>query len=1022
MKAYLRITILYIFIGLVYLQNSYAQDKAGKSVAIQVTNEDGQPIEGVSVLYNEGASALKTDISGKVYLDSKKSATPVRIETSGYESRIIAADSLFASQTTKVVLKKSPFQSGEADLTYMPFGTMEKRRIVGAVNVLNPESLLQYDNNQDVLGAISGRVGGLYGTRDIRGLGTAVVVIDGIVRSAANEADRLNMVDELNLLEVEQISVLKDVSSKILYGAKADQGVILITTKRGTPFKRKLNVYTEAGVRTPISYPNYLSASDYMTLYNEALTNDGLATKYSDEDISNTRNRVDPIRYPDESFYNSSYLKDNSSFFKVITQASGGNEKARYFSSLGFDKSNSLYQSRGEKNSSSEQLNFRGNVDYAINRWISASLDAVAVYFANRYPNGYFGNEYGGNLFEYAATQLPNSFPSLIPIDQIQDPAILKSAKIIDGRYVLGGTNQFGNNILGNLAFGGLQSTQQKSIQFNSALKFDLNSVVKGLSANVNFTYDFLNSYTLRQNNEYAVYEPRYVQSSQNTDSLVVTSYGTDVKRNDQTINGNYFQRRIGLYGTVQYKNTFNSVHQIDAVALGYMSSFNIGSSASSTFDRNRTQHFGLRANYLFKNRYVAEISGVYVGSPYLSMDNRYAFSPSVGAAWILSEEDFLARSSFVNYFKLKSSYGILHSDNLFTNYRMYDAAYIGGNRFPYNDLSGNGNEVTLFQSVANPNLRFVKHKELNVGLESSILDNKIWLEANYFDVRSEGEPVQKDAGYPAYLGGYLPLENYNSTKSSGIDATLNYTGNLGKLRYTLGANVVYAVPRALKFSEPQYAYDYRSREGEVGDGRYGWVAEGLFKDAADIANHAVQTFGPVQPGDIKYKDLNDDGLINDDDQMQIGNSHARTQYGLSINLQYGNFDFFALGVGRSGSDVYYNDSYYWVYGQRKYSEVVINRWTPETAETATYPRLTTGGGSNNFRNSTYWLYSNDFFTLNTAQLTYKLPAKHFWKGIQLYVRGSNLFTISETRKQRELNIASSPQMRSYLFGIVGSF
>ena len=199
-------------------------------------------------------------------------------------------------------------------------------------------------------------------------------------------------------------------------------------------------------------------------------------------------------------------------------------------------------------------------------------------------------------------------------------------------------------------------------------------------------------------------------------------------------------------------------------------------------------------------------------------------------------------------------------------------------------------------------------------------------------------------------------------------------------------------------------------------------VAEGLFKDQADIDNHAKQSYGPVQPGDIKYKDVNNDGVINDDDRVQIGNFHPRFQYGIDIDLKLGRWELFALGTAQTGSNIYFNNAYYWVYGNRKYSAMVLNRWTPETAATATYPRLTTTNGSNNFRNSTFWLYDDRYFTLNRAQLTYHLPEKFFWKGLQLYVRGNNLLTVSPIRKQLELNIASAPQMRSYMVGIVGSF
>lgn len=1020
MRKYILIIIIPIFSELFGISALIAQEKP---IIVKVDDSQGKPIGEATVLSNEGAFSAKVDNEGKITLNPNNLGTHIRVEAADYAYKIIAVDSLSRDEVTTIVLEKPEFHLGENNLIEVPFGALERRRVVGAISVIKSDDILKIDNNQDVLGAISGRVAGVYGNRDIRGLGNAVVVIDGIPRSSSENSDRLNFADEINLLEIDEISVLKDATSKMLYGAKADQGVVLIKTKRGEPFKRKLNVYGEYGARVPISFPQYLSASDYMTLYNEALTNDGLAARYSDADIENTRNRVDPVRYPDESFFNSDYLKDYSTSYKVITQASGGNLRTKYFSTLGYTRNSNLQQSQGDKRNVTEQVNFRGNVDYSINKWISASVDAVAVYFTNRYPNGYFGDSYSGNTYQFASEQLPNSFPTLIPIDQVGNTQLIEAAKLVDGKYVLGGTSQFRNNILGNLVFGGQQSTQQKSVQFNTGLKFDLSSLAKGLSANAYFTYDFLNAFTLRQNNEYAVYEPSYVLSSTGADSLVLTKHGTDIKKNDQTINGSYFQRRYGLYGTLSYKNTFNTDHHIDLTLLSYMNAFQIGSTAASRYDNNRTQHFGARANYMFKNKYIGEFSGAYVGSPYLSRENRYAFSPSVGAAWILSEEDFMKQNAVFNYLKLKSSYGIMNSDQAFSSYRLYEESFTRGSRFLYNNLSNNGNAVTQFGSVLSPDLTFVKRKELNVGIESSLLKNKLWFEMNYFSTRSEGEPVVRNAAYTAYLGGFIPTENYNINKSNGVEAELIYTNNNRDLQYSIGANMVYAVPKWEKINEPEYIVDSRYRQGRVSDARFGWVAEGLFKDVDDINNHATQTFGEVKPGDIKYKDLNEDGIIDDNDQMVIGNSHARFQYGLNLNLKYKNFNFFALGVARFGSTVYYNDAYYWVYGQRKYTAVVLDRWTPETAETATYPRLTTGNGSNNFRNSTYWLYNNDFFTLNTAQLTYSMPAKYFWKGMRIYIRGNNLFTISKTRDREELSTtSSSPQMRSYMLGLVGLF
>lgn len=1022
MKRFVTSLCIVFFLGVVPSTTLYAQ-QAGSVSVVTVLGSAGHPLAGASVWYREGARVATTNTRGQVRLDLEAAGDALRIEHSGFDPIVISLDTLSRKTSVTIILKKHPFREGPDDAVQLPFGQLPSGRIVGAVTELKSEDLMTYDANQDVLSAILGRVPGIYGNRDIRGLGNAIVVIDGIPRSSPNNTDRLNMVDDLNLAEISSISVLRDATASMLYGAKAGEGVILINTKHGTPYKRKIHVYAESGVSNPLAYPDYLSASDYMILYNEALANDGLAARYTNDQITKARDHSDPLRDPDEAFFTDRYLRANANFMHLTTEASGGNANTQYYSNLSFDKTGSVLKPQGGGAKSEEyHLNFRGNVDFKINDWLGASLDAAALYHNNTYPNGYYGDSYDGDFFSFAATQLPSSYPVLIPTSEIGDSSILKSAKLVNGQYLLGGTSQYNNNIMGNLVFGGMQTTVQKAMQFNAALRMDLGGILKGLSGDAHFTYDFLNSYTLRQNNKYAVYQPSYVSSSTGDDSLVLTKYGDDVKQNDQTVNGNYFQRRYGFYGTLHYQGKVGDDGQLDATAVAYMTGYNTGNATASTAINSRDQHFGIRANYLLHHAFVAEFDGVYVGSSYLAPGRRYQFSPSGGLGWILTESGLLQSTPVLSYLKLKASYGLLNVDDEYTTYRLYNTNYSRGGNFAYDNASGNGNAVTQLSSVGNPDLGFVREKSFNAGLEASLAENRIWAEANYFNIRTEGEPVIRNAAYPAYLGGFIPTENYNETGHTGAEATVTYNGGKGRFHFRAGLNVTYAVPRDIRESETPHAYAYEYRQGKVSDALFGLVAEGLFKDQADIDGHAVQAFGQVHPGDIKYKDVNGDGVVNEDDEVQIGNNHARFQYGINLDLRFGDFELFALGNAQTGAEVYYNSSYYWVYGDEKYSALVLNRWTPETAATATYPRLTTTNGANNFRNSTYWLYSNDYFTLNRAQLSYHIPARLFWKGLQVYVRGENFLTVGPNRKMRILNVGSAPQMANYAIGLVGSF
>jgi hypothetical protein len=364
-----------------------------------------------------------------------------------------------------------------------------------------------------------------------------------------------------------------------------------------------------------------------------------------------------------------------------------------------------------------------------------------------------------------------------------------------------------------------------------------------------------------------------------------------------------------------------------------------------------------------------------------------------------------------------------MNTDANFSQTFLYNSSLSRGANFVYNQAAGNGNNITTFNTIGNPDITFAKQRELNLGLEAALFNNRINVEANYFDVNLYDLPVNRSNAYTSYLGGFFPVENFGANRTNGIEAGANYNTNLGKLKLDLGLNMTYSYSKITETDEPKYNDAYRIRKGGASDAMFGLIAEGLFKDLDDITNHAVQTYGAVKPGDVKYRDLNEDGFVDDNDLSPIGNSSPRYNFGLTLNLHYKALNFFALGTAQTGYSRYLNNSYFWINGANsKYSEVARDRWTPQTAETATYPRLSSINNSNNFRNSTYWIRNNNFFNLNIVQLSYDLPGKGFYKGIQLYARGSNLLTLSEIKEERQLNVGSTPQSRFYTLGLVSTF
>lgn len=959
--------------------------------AIVVKDESGNPISGAMVTIGEEAKPVITDERGEFILSTDVNL-PVLIEADGFDPIIVNSLGL-----TSVELKKAPYQSGKSDEVYVPFGKFKKREIAGAVTVLNTQDILKYDQHKTVRGVINGRVPGFYGSTEVRGLGNPLFVIDGVPRQGI----------DINLQEIDQITVLKDLSTMMLYGTHANNGVVLITTKRGDPLKKEMNFIAESGLNFPISYPNYLSAADYMELYNEALTNDELEIRYSSEEISATRSGTNSIRYPDIDYYSSTFLKNSASYYYINGEMRQGNETGQFYLNLGWNRNNSLLAIGEGANEKTDILNLRGNVDYKVSDMIHLLFDGAIIF---NFSNGPRYTSDSNDFWRLSTTFRPNIYQPLIPANLITSEEMLAGAKLYDNKYVLGGTSEYLVNIYGELTRNGLRKTYDRLIEMNAGLDFDLSRITEGLNLKTFMSFDMYSMFSEGLLNSYAVYRPNF--AADNTISSF-TKLDTDVKVHERTIQDVDYFRRYGTFGNLEYKKAFGD-NKISANALVYVYHY----SEQMVYQPNKTLHYGLRFNYTFKDKYITELTGVYAGSGKLYYtDHRFAFSPGIGLGWIASEENFLKDNSVINYLKFRTNWALNNTDQNINNYRL-GTDYYGISGGYYFDHGSYYNPGRVFYP-GNTDLKMEKVMNFNLGFESMLFNYRLGIEGSYFYHNNYDLVTQRANVLPTYFGSQ-EYENYGSYKRQGIEAELNYLLNIADIKIKLGTNLTYSVSKLLKWDELQYAEDYRRNVGKSADAIFGYVALGLFKDKSDINNHAEQTFGNVQPGDIKYQDLNNDGVIDDRDQKIIGNSKPTVQYGFNIQLSYKALQFFALATGQIGRDQYFNNEYYWVYGDRKYSEVILNRWTPATAASADYPRLSYTVNSNNFRNSTFWLYKSNWFGLHTVQMTYTLSGKNFigLNNVSFFVRGNNLLTISQIKDKLELNVGSVPQMRVFSLGL----
>ena len=1001
-KKYFLILILLSY-GLLFSSiNTLAQDtRKDNKITIEsvVKDDNGNPIPGASVYGNEGSAFTKTDAEGKFSI-SVPDLTDLYIESYGFESALFKPGEY--KNLKELKLKASKFLYGQNDDVHVAFGTVKQGNLVNSVSMIDPDEILQYDNIQEISEALSGRVPGMLGSSNIRGIGVPLYIVDGLPRD----------ISTINLAEVEQITVLKDVNSSLLYGNSAVNGVVLITTKRGQVHKKQINVTGFYGIDKPRALPKYLSSTDFMTLFNEARTNDGLTPLYSQIDIDNYASG-NKYRYPNVDYYSSEYLKSIKPFSKVMAELSGGNELATYYSNIGWYNTGSLLDFGEGKNAGQNKFNIRGNVDFKINDWISNSLDAVAV----------FDNEKGpvGNYWSESSTLRPNLFAPLLPFDLIPpDNALLKSRKNdVNDMYLLGGTTSYLTNPIANGFSGGVTELVRSTFSFNDRINIDLNKIVQGLSFHTNVSFDLFTRYNQSITNNYSVYSPVWEADVDSIQSI--TQLGSDTRTGTQNISNQYFERRFGFYGVFNYDRTFNDMHWINGTLLGYGSLYKI----QGDFQGNKNVNMGLRLMYGYKSKYLVDFSSAYVNSVKLPDGNRGAFSPSLGLAWVISSEDFMSGISAIDYLKIRISGGILNSDAGIGGFYYYDDSYQSSSGYSWFDGTWSNSGLIASQSPNNK-LGFEKRSEFNLGFNGIFFERKLSVDANIFKSSYYDQITRPVTMFPSYFTTFAPYQNYDNNSYKGAELGLKYTVRTGDWSFVLGANSLYSASKVVKKDEI-YSEKYQYRAGRPLYARFGLVAEGLFNDQADIANHAVQAFGNVQPGDIKYVDQNNDGIVDSNDEVEIGLSQTPFYYGLNLRISYKNITLYAQGTGSAGSDSYISGNYYWVDGNDKYSEFILNRWTPEAIVTSTtFPRLSSLSNSNNFRNSTYWLYKDNYFSISRVQLTYYMPdvvtKKLNMKNMSVFVDGSSLLLVSRHRAIKDLSVGSEPYYRSFSLGLKTMF
>ena len=955
----------------------------------------------------------------------------------------LAVNAQTADDADSTVVKKK---------VHVAFRDVDADHLLGGVSYVDMEELQKKDYTTGSLDDLYGLVGGwngsnLWGMDNDRldnndNSNLPLVIIDGVKRPSNNVLPS----------EIEQITFLKGAQAVVLYGAKAAKGAILITTKRGKVDGLQITANANTGFHVAKDFPEYLGSAEYMTLYNEALANDALATgsayvpRYSQMDIYNHASGLNPYRYPNTNYYSDEYVRKVYNRSEGTVEIQGGGTRAHFYTNINYYRMEDLLNFGDAKDNYTDRFSVRGNVDLVINSVIKGFANASATF--------YNANKNKGDFWGEAATMRPNYPENAAPLIDINmvDPnaskglAVLdKSLNLLDGRYFPGGTKSNKTNAIADCYFGGKTTDVSRQFQFDAGFVYDMNKFLKGLSFKTMFAIDYAANYSLSYDNKYAVFIPTWSNYNSSDAIVALTQEGDEIVTGHMAMSNTSYRQTISWNGHFDYDHTFAGKHHVTGMLLGHM----FTTTRSGEYHRYANANLGLLAGYDFMGRYFAEASFAGVHSARLPKGNREAISPSFTLGWNLAKENFL-KDTFVDDLLISASYSDLKEDiDIYldnNNFYLYDASWdTQGSDFVWNELQS-GTSRTYSKSGSNPSLDFIHRKEFSVSLRGSFYNKLISTELTFFNTMMDGYIVQNLTTFPSHLqnglsGSFMPAINNNITTRQGLDFSVSAQKQIGQLHATLGVVGTWLKTNNKKFDE-LVDYDYQHKEGRPLDVIWGYNCQGFYTmDDFDVTKTSEgntkyvlknglpqpKIGGNIQPGDLKYEDVNGDGNIDSKDMVELGKDGrygAPVTLGVNLTLKYKNFTLFMLGNGQFGAYALKTDkgNYYYMDYDNKYSVNARDRWTPETADVATHPRLTSQSSANNRAASTFWLYSTDCFNLRKVQLTYDFPEEMFngkWvKKLSVYLNGNDLLTISKNRKIMETNVGYAPQTRFYNLGV----
>ena len=735
----------------------------------------------------------------------------------------------------------------------------------------------------------------------------------------------------------------------------------------------------------PTKIPDMIDAVQFAEMYNAAAGYDF----YSKKDIQMFRDGSDPDLHPNIDWVDRLY-KDYSFNQRINVNISGGGSTAKYYISGGFYNEDGLFKADNMKGYNTSvfyrRFNFRSNVEVQLHKYTKLNVNLATTFERKNEPGS---SATGANgIWGYALKTAANAFPD-----------------VYSNGYLAGPASGQGENPYALLTQTGYREIFYNTAQSLFVLTQDLGDwVTKGLTVSIKGSFDAKNENNLSRTKT----SPQWLATGRNEAGELEfnqTKIGEENLTYKQTNKG---YRSVYFEAVANWARTFGK-HDLSAMFLFQQSQKNyVGESANNSEKALPYRHQGIagRITYNYDNRYFVEGNFGYNGSENFSPNHRFGFFPSIAVGYVVSNEKFFAPiRDVVSMVKLKASYGLVGNDQIGGDRRfIYNETVIGGGKYYFGTTPSQYTSVRLGE-FPNPNVGWEKAKKLNLGADLSFF-NQLNISVDYFKENREGIFLQRKS-IPMYVGlSTKPWVNIGKMRNSGIDASLEYHQPLGKdLHLTVRGNFTYARNRIMDQDEPDYAYTYMNHSGQMQWQKFGLVAAGLFQDQEDIDSWAKQSFGEVKPGDIKYLDLNGDGIVDNYDTKPIGYSDIpEIVYGFGFSLQWKAFDLSAFfqGVAHVSFSTLTDQTQAFVGRNLKESSVFAdlygNTWTPENPG-AKYPRMTTGAIDNNNQLSTFWMANGRYLRLKNLELGYTLPKrianKIAMQSLRVYLSGVNLFTFS---------------------------